>query len=253
MGFKRLILGLTSAIPLGSLLSLGMVRVVYALGFRWYVSASSYVTGFAWIACSYVLPDQAAKGCIAAALLFGANVFISAHGGSGQYTADISPVKRDPGTVQMIHWAEEGAVYDFVNTIALTYDWHFVHAVDQPMNVTVRRLPDGRIHAWTQGFSLMECGDSGEQCPETTLQERSNAVTYSTIEELDFSFSEPSGYGTKSQTWVSGAASGAAGFVVGEPQGTYSFCSNALTVNNLNAEVAFNFSPRFRVFLALTV
>lgn len=66
-------------------------------------------------------------------------------------------------------------------------------------------------------------------------------ATKSHIEEFDFLWTEPSGYGTKAQTGIKKAASGAAGLVVIQPAGTYSFCSDAYSVDNLDAHVGFNF------------
>ena len=211
-------------------------------GFRWYVSASSAITGIAWMVCGYFLPASAGSGCIAAALLVGINAVVQAHGGSGQNGAVI-PTKRDQGFVAFNHVTHEGVTHNFINSTALTHDWHFVHAIEQPVNLTVRRLSDGRIHARTQGFSKMACvadcpADLDSDLAARSIDPRS---TTSHVEEIDFSWTEPSGYGTQTQSGLDGAASGAAQFVATQPSGTYSFCSDAYSAGGLDARVGFNF------------
>ncbi|KAI2873566.1 hypothetical protein CBS11852_10765 [Aspergillus niger] len=208
-------------------------------GFTWYVKASSAIAGIAWMVCGYFLPASAGTGCIAAALLVGINAVVQAHGGSGQ-TGAMIPAKRDEGSIAFNHITHEGVVHNFINTTALTHDWHFVHAVNQPVNLTVRRLSDGRIHARTQGFSNMPCTDN---CPSEDLAAKvlESRATTSHVQEIDFSWTEPSGYGTKTQTGLAGAASGAAQFVASQPSGTFSFCSDAYSVDGLDAVVGFNF------------
>lgn len=84
--------------------------------------------------------------------------------------------------------------------------------------------------------------DCGEACPTySSADTLDTRATKSHIEEIDFSWTEPSGYGTKTQTGVKEAASGAADFVVTQPAGTYSFCSDAYGVDNLDVHVGFNF------------
>ncbi|GLA44917.1 hypothetical protein CBS147343_10401 [Aspergillus niger] len=90
----------------------------------------------------------AGTGCIAAVLLVGINAVMHVHGESGK-TGAMIPAKRDEGSIAFNHITHEGVVHSFINTTALTHDWHFVHAVNQPVNLTVRRLSDGRIHART--------------------------------------------------------------------------------------------------------
>lgn len=211
-------------------------------GFTWYVKASSVITGIAWMVCGYFLPASAGSGCVAAALLVGINAVVQAHGGSGQ-TGAVIPTKRDEGLVAFNHVTHEGVVHDFINSTALTHDWHFVHAINQPVNLTVRRLPDGRIHARTQGFSKMSCPNGCPTDPPMSLAPHAiqSRATTSHVEEIDFSWAEPSGYGTKTQTGLAGAASGAAQFVASQPSGTYSFCSDAYSVDGLDAVVGFNF------------
>ena len=97
----------------------------------------------ALIACSYIVPDQAGTGCVAAALVMGMDVGVSARGDSGQ-SGEKVPAKRDADIVSFNHVASNGIIYDFIISTALTRDWQFVHAIDQPMDLTVRRLPDGR-------------------------------------------------------------------------------------------------------------
>lgn len=214
-----------------------------AVDYRWFVSASSAAVGFAWAACAYILPTQAGLPCMAAALLVGINGVIQAHGGNGQRGAIIGTRGlEDHGLHRMYHHAPGHGTFDFINTTALSYDWHNVTVTDSELDLIVRRLPDGRIHARTQGMQYMTCmngqcsanGDSGN----SGLFGRASSVK---IEDIDFSWAEPSGYGTKTQTGVKGAASGAAGYVVGQPKGTYDFCSRAISSDGLEAEVGFNF------------
>lgn len=58
----------------------------------------------------------------------------------------------------MYHYSDEG-MFNFINTIALTLDWHYVHLPWHAMNLTVRRLADGRVHARTAGFLAQPCNN----------------------------------------------------------------------------------------------
>ncbi|TPR07280.1 Ribonuclease III domain family protein [Aspergillus niger] len=135
----------------------------------------------------------AGTGCIAAVLLVGINAVMHVHGESGK-TGAMTPAKRDEGSIAFNHITHEGVVHSFINTTALTHDWHFVHAVNQPVNLT------------DLAAKVLESG-----------------ATTSYVQEIDFSWTEPSGYGTKTQTGLEGAASGAA------------------HVDGLDAVVGFNF------------
>lgn len=75
------------------------------------------------------------------------------------------PQKHDgtDGYICFNHITHEGISHNFINSTALNQDWHFVHAIDQPINLTVCRLSDGLIHVRTLGFSKMTCADMG--CP----------------------------------------------------------------------------------------
>lgn len=165
---------------------------------------------------SYILLNQTGKGCVAVAAFFiGMNADISAPWRQRPERAMIS-IKRDAEMLSFNRFANDGVTFAFINSTAPTHDWHFVHAIDQPVNLTVRRLPEGRIHARTQGFPLINCC---ENCPvgSSSLDTRS---TKSNIEEVDLSWTEPKGYGTKMQSDVKEAASSAADFVVTQPAGT---------------------------------
>jgi hypothetical protein len=90
------------------------------------------------------MPSQAATGCIGAALSIGIGAVINAHGGTGTSDALI-PIKRAADEVSYVHTTHEGVTHEgvthiFINTSALYHDWHHVHAIDQPMNLTVRML-----------------------------------------------------------------------------------------------------------------
>ncbi|GKZ26095.1 hypothetical protein AbraIFM66951_009965 [Aspergillus brasiliensis] len=65
-------------------------------------------------------------------------------------------------------------------------------------------------------------------------------ATASHVEEIDFSWTEQSGYGIMTQTGLEGAVSGAVQFVASQPSGTYSFCTDAYSVDGDDAVVGFN-------------
>lgn len=217
-----------------------------AAQYAWYVSASTTVVGFAWIACAYTLPAQAGVGCIAAALLIGINAVIGAHGGNGQSGAAL-PTRdiEGDGIFRMWHHAPGHGTFNFINTTALSQEWQNVTVEDSELNLIVRRLPDGRINARTQGMQYMTCMNG--QCPaeDDKLFTRSSRFLGKRapikIEDIDFSWAEPSGYGSKTQSGVKAAASGAANYVVSQKKGTYNFCSRAVSSNGVTAEVGFNF------------
>lgn len=136
------------------------------------------------------------------------------------------------------HVTHEGVTHNFINTSALKNDWHHVHAIGQPMNLTVRMLPDGRVHARTAGFSAMGCGD---ECPFKDPNQIESRSPTSNIEEIDFAWSAQKHWSTKTQTGLKEAVSGVAHHVANEPRGTYQFCSSGYSVDGLLASVGFNF------------
>jgi hypothetical protein len=224
--------------------------------FRWYVFASSRNTAFAWMACAYVLPDKAGLPCITAALFIGINAVIQAHGFSGQRNVGLLgsrdvDVAANKDHLRMYH--HHGAeTYDFINTTALTLDWHNVTVPDSEMDLIVRRLPDGRIHARTQGFSQMGCKDG--QCPvepempvkRSRLFGRGPPKSHYKITEIDFSWSEDPGFAKETQVGVKNAALVAADFVTIAKKGTHDFCSSAYSGYGSLARVGFNFySPSY--------
>ena len=214
--------------------------------FQWYVFASSSRTGFAWVACAYILPDKAGLPCIAAALFVGINVVIRAHGHGGYRTA-ILPTRdsadpADDGLLRMYHHVGN-ETYDFINTTALTHEWHNVSVPDSEMDVIVRRLPGGRIHARTQGFSQMGCQDG--QCPaESDVVPRSSRLFRRSayrIQEIEFAWSEDPGFGKATQAGVKDAALVAADVVVKSKAGNHRYCSSAYSSGGGHAKVGFNF------------
>lgn len=209
----------TFAAAITALVGFMMVSGAQAASFRWYVNASSVRAGLIWIACGYFLPSQDAGGCIAAALSIGIGGVINAHGGTGTSDA-VVPVKRALDEVKYAHTTHEGVTHNFINTSALHYDWHHVHAIDQPMNLTVRLLPDGRVHARTVGFGAMDCGDNCDKNATKLLATRSGSQT-SNIEEIDFAWSARKGWSSKTETGLKSAVSGAAYYVTHEPKGAF--------------------------------
>ncbi|KAB8229004.1 uncharacterized protein BDW43DRAFT_322432 [Aspergillus alliaceus] len=167
-----------------------IARTAHAASFRWYVNASSALGGVVWLACAYFMPSQAATGCIGAALAIGINAVIHAHGGTGLSDALI-PTRNAVDAVSFVHTTHEGVIHNFINTTALTYDWHHVHAIDQPMNLTVPMLPGGRVHARTLRFDTMDCD---ADCPNKKPSQLDSQATKYKIEEIDFAWSARKGY-----------------------------------------------------------
>ncbi|KGO52240.1 hypothetical protein PEX1_005840 [Penicillium expansum] len=186
------------------------------------------------------LEIQAATGCVGAALSIGIGAVISAHGGTGTSDALI-PYRISVDNVSYAHTTHEGVTHNFINTSVLYHDWHHVHAIDQPMNLTVSMLPDGRVHARTVGFSAMDCGDN---CPDKNatnqLAARSGSVP-SHVQEIVFAWSARKGWSSKTETRLKGAVFGAAYYVTHEPSGAFQFCSSAYLTDGTIAHVGFNF------------
>lgn len=230
----------TFAAAITALVGLIMARGAQALPFRWYVNASSIRAGVVWIVCGYFMPSQAATGCVGAALSIGIGAVISAHGGTGTSDALI-PYRISVDNVSYAHTTHEGVTHNFINTSVLYHDWHHVHAIDQPMNLTVSMLPDGRVHARTVGFSAMDCGDN---CPDKNatnqLAARSGSVP-SHVQEIVFAWSARKGWSSKTETRLKGAVFGAAYYVTHEPSGAFQFCSSAYLTDGTIAHVGFNF------------
>jgi hypothetical protein len=213
--------------------------------FRWFVQASSAATGIVWIACSYILPNQASSGCIGAAMLIGINAVLQAHGGSGGAGA-VLPTRDANGLLSMYHHADN-VTYNFINTTALTNEWHNVSVPNHELDLIVRRRENGKVHLRTQGYHAMSCQDSScpteKRSPKFFKRDRQFAIY-----ELDFDWTEPSGYGTVSQTDVEAAANGAAGYIAGAPASTRTFCSNAILDDGTSAEVSISFYSNGYVF-----
>jgi hypothetical protein len=105
----------------------------------------------------------------------------------------------------MYHHTPEGTVHNFINTTALTSDWHNDTVPDHELHLIVRRLPDDRIHARTQSLKYMNCqNDQCDATPTNTIDKRANKAI--DIEDIDFSWAEPAGYGTKPHSGVEDAA-----------------------------------------------
>ncbi|KAF5866554.1 hypothetical protein ETB97_011439 [Aspergillus alliaceus] len=129
------------AAPITALLGFFMARATHPTSFRWHVSTLSTLGDVVCLACASVMPSQAAMRCIGAALEIDTNAAIHAYGRTGS-SDTLIPTRNIVDAVYFVYAIQEGVIHNFINIFALIYGWYHVHAIDQPMDLTV-----GRAHS----------------------------------------------------------------------------------------------------------